>query len=97
MEQQNNPIVIQLNDVNEIIGMIVLVILGIGTLIQTLDMIGILPDKWRNRFKLNRAQDTLEVLRTLGININQYKKRNSTIGIPVDYSEQTVVEKQKNV
>lgn len=95
MEQQNNPIMIQLNDINEIIGMIVLIILGIGTLIQILDMVGLLSSKWRNTLKLNRAQDTLEVLGTLGVNINQYKKRNSTIGIPVDYSNETVVENTK--
>ena len=33
------------------------------------------------------------MLATLGINIKQYKKRNSTIGILVDYSNGTVVEK----
>ena len=86
-----NPVIIQLSSINDIISMIVLVLLGVATLIQILDMIGFIPKKWRYTLKLNRSQDTIDVLKELGINFNQYKKRNATVGIPVDYSKETIV------
>lgn len=93
--EQGNLIIIQLSSINDIISMVVLVLLGIATLIQILDMVGFIPKKWRYQLKLNRSQDTIDVLKSLGINFNQYRKSNATVGIPVDYSKETVVEKTK--
>lgn len=91
--EQGNQIIIQLNDLNDIISTIVLVLLGIATLIQIIDMIGFMPEKWRYKFKLNRAQDTIDVLKELGVDFNQYKKNNAIMGIPVDYSKENIAEK----
>lgn len=93
---QENQIIVQLGNVNDIISMVVLVLLGIATLIQILDLIGFIPKKWRYKLKLSRAQDTIDVLNILGININQYRKSNATVGIPVDYSKETVVDKTRD-
>lgn len=93
--EQGNQIIIYLNDINDIISTLVLVLLGVATLIQILDMIGLWPKRWRDKLKLNRAQETIEVLESLGINFNQYRKSNATVGIPVDYSKETVIEKTR--
>lgn len=99
MEEQaiasGNQIIIQLSSINDIISMIVLVLLGVATLIQILDMIGFIPKKWRYILKLNRSQDTIDVLKELGVNFNQYKKSNSLVGVPIDYSKETIAEKTK--
>ena len=63
----------------------VLLILGIGTLIQVLDMVGLFPEKVRNRLKLNRSRDTLDVLKEYGIDPELYRRHNISVGIPRDY------------
>ena len=88
--EQGKQIIIQLNNINDILSTLVLVILGIATVLQVMDMCGFLTPKWKRKFRLNHAQDTIEVLKELGINFNQYKKINATIGIPVDYSKDTI-------
>lgn len=64
---------------------LVLIILGIGTLLQVLDMLGFLPKKVRNYLKLNHARDTLDVLKEYGIDPEFYKRHNISVGIPQDY------------
>lgn len=90
-----NPVVIQLNNINEVIVWIVIVVLAIATLFQVLDMCGLLPPKFRKFLRLNRSQDTIEVLKELGININQYRKNNLTMGIPRDYPKENLEQKTK--
>lgn len=67
----------------------ILIILGFGTLIQVLDMLGFLPKKWRDHFKLNHSRDTLEVLKEYGIDPELYRRHNISVGIPQDYSQDT--------
>ena len=92
---QENQIIIQLNQVIDVLSTLVLVILGIGTLIQVLDMCGIIPSKLRDKLKLNRSQDTIDVLKEFGVNIEQYRKANILVGIPRDYSKEKLQEKTK--
>ena len=71
-------------------------VLGISTLLAVLDMVGFVPKKLRKRLKLNRAEDTLEVLKELGIDTKVYKRKILSMNFPKDYSnkslEKTVTE-----
>lgn len=71
---------------------IVLIVLGLSTVLQVCDMCGFLPEWFRRRFRLNRAQDTLDVLKELGINSNMYKRKNAIVGIPRDYNQKNLVQ-----
>lgn len=74
----------------DILNSAVLIILGIGTLIQISDMLGFLPEKLRNRLKLNRSKDTLDVLKEYGIDPELYRRHNISVGIPRDYPKDTL-------
>lgn len=69
---------------------IVILLLGISTIIQICDMCGFLPGWIRKRFRINKSQDTLEVLKELGINTNMYKRKNAIVGIPRDYNQDNI-------
>lgn len=78
---------------------IAIILLGISTLIQICDMCGFLPEWVRKKFRINKSQDTLEVLKELGINTNMYKRKNAIVGIPRDYNEESIqkdIEKKLN-
>lgn len=72
------------NDILDLLNVIALIILGIGSLIQLLDTIGLFPAKIRNYLRLNRAKETIDVLKEYGINPDLYKRHNIAIGIPVN-------------
>lgn len=86
----NGPVIISFESINDAISMLILLLLAVSTLIQVMDMCGLLPDRFRRWLKLNRSQDTLEILRELGININQYKKHNAVVDLPRDYASGTI-------
>lgn len=69
---------------------IILGLLGISTVIQICDMCGFLPEYIRRKFRINKSQDTLEVLKELGININMYRRKNALVGIPIDYDKKNI-------
>ena len=69
---------------------IVILLLGISTIIQICDMCGFLPGWIRKRFRINKSQDTLEVLKELGISTNMYKRKNAIVGIPRDYNQDNI-------
>lgn len=69
---------------------IVIILLGISTIIQICDMCGFLPGWIRKRFRINKSQDTLEVLKELGISTNMYKRKNAIVGIPRDYNQDNI-------
>lgn len=69
---------------------IILGLLTISTIIQVCDMCGFLPDWIRRKFRINKSLDTIEVLKELGVNINMHRRRNSIVGIPVDYNKDTI-------
>lgn len=73
---------------------IMIILLGISTIIQICDMCGFLPGWIRKKFRINKSQDTLEVLKELGINTNMYKRKNAIVGIPRDYNQESI---QKDV
>ena len=78
---------------------IILILLSISTLVQVCDMCGFLPEGIRKRFRINKSQDTLEVLKELGINTNMYKRKNAIVGIPRDYNKENIakdIEKKLN-
>lgn len=78
------------DSINDTISMLILFLLAISTLIQVMDMCGLMPERFRKWLKLNRSQDTLDILRELGININQYKKHNAIVDLPRDYASETI-------
>lgn len=69
---------------------IIIILLSVSTLIQICDMCGFLPEWLRKKFRINKSQDTLEVLKELGININMYKRKNAIVGIPRDYNKESL-------
>ena len=78
---------------------VILVVLSISTVIQVCDMCGFLPEWIRRKFRINKSQDTLEVLKEFGINTNMYKRKNAIVGIPRDYDKEHIskdVEKKLN-
>ena len=86
--------------IEEWINRAILIVLAISTLIQVLNWLGFLPMKLRNKLKLNQVEDTLEVLKHLGVDIEKYRKANSVVGLPVDYPkdiEKEVEEKLKEI
>lgn len=78
------------NDILDFLNVIALIILGVGSVIQLVDAIGVLPERIRNYLRLNRAKETIEVLKEYGINPDLYKRHNMALGIPRDYSKDTV-------
>lgn len=68
----------------------ILILLGISTLIQVCDMCGFLPGWIRKKFRINKSQDTLEVLKEFGIDANKYKRKNAIVGIPRDYDYKNI-------
>lgn len=50
------------NNILDLLNVIALIILGIGTLIQLLDTIGLFPAKIRNYLRLNRAKETIDLI-----------------------------------
>lgn len=70
----------------------ILIVLSISTVIQVLDMCGFLPRKVRKFLRLNHSEDTMDVLKEFGINIDMYRRNNATVGIPRDYSRETLEE-----
>lgn len=69
---------------------IIIALLGFSTLIQICDMIGFLPEWLRKRLRVNKSQDTLEVLKEFGINTNMYRRKNAIVGIPRDYDSKNL-------
>lgn len=76
------------DDILNLLNVIALILLALGTVIQLLDSLGFLPPKVRNFFKLNRSRDTIDVLREFGVDTELYQKRNKLVGIPRDYPKE---------
>lgn len=70
----------------DFLGKAPLVILSITTIIDLLCRFGLFPQNWIKRLKLGHAQDTLEVIKELGVDVDLYRRRNATINIPYFYS-----------
>lgn len=73
--------------IEEYINRAILILLAISTLVQILNWMGFLPSKFRKLLKLNQAEDTIEVLKDMGIDIDRYKRVNAIVELPVDYPE----------
>lgn len=58
----------------DLINDIILLLLGLSTLIGILDFIGFLPRKVRNLFRVNRSEDTIDVLNGMGFDLEQYRR-----------------------
>ena len=80
--------------IEEYINRAILILLAISTLVQILNWMGFLPSKFRKLLKLNQAEDTIEVLKDMGIDIDRYKRFNSIVELPVDYPKD-IKKKQK--
>lgn len=81
--------------IEEHINQTILVLLAISTLVQVLNWMGFLPSKLRELLKLNQAEDTLEVLRNMGIDIDRYRRANSVVELPIDYPQD--IEKETEI
>lgn len=83
------------NTILNSLNVLALILLAIGSVIQLLDSLGFIPKKIRDYLKLNRSRDTIEVLKEFGVDADLYKKHNKLVGIPRDYSQETVEENTK--
>lgn len=72
----------KMNEIMDWLNQVILLILGFSTLIGILDFVGILPEKVKKRFKLNRASDTIDVLKEMGVDIDRYKINNESLDFP---------------
>ena len=61
------------DDILNLLNVIALILLALGTVIQLLESLGFLPPKVRNFFKLNRSRDTIDVLREFGVDTELYQ------------------------
>lgn len=69
---------------------IVIFILGLSTLVGILDFVGFLPPQIRKVLRINRADDSLELLRELGVDIDRYKRNNVKFNYPQNLSEESI-------
>ncbi|WP_097003945.1 phosphoribosyltransferase [Lacrimispora amygdalina] len=76
----------------DLLNQIVLLILGLSTIAGILDYVGFLPKWLRGKLRLNRNDDTLSLLRELGVNIDQQKRMNQFISFPRDLHQQSLEE-----
>lgn len=74
---------------------LVWICLTLSTLFMVADFIGIMPKKFRKMLRLNKSDDTLEVLKELGINIESYRRSVSQVSFPKNYDNQSVEEQVK--
>lgn len=81
-----------MDKVSSILHSVVLFILSISTIISILDLVGWMPVKFKKRMIKNRSEETLEVLRNLGIDVDKYKKINASMSFPKDYSEKSLID-----
>ncbi len=83
--------------IEEWINKAILFFLAISTLFQVLNWTGLMPMKLKNKLKMNKAEDTLEVLKHLGVDIDKYRRTNSIMYLPVDYPEDIKKEVKKSI
>lgn len=83
--------------IEELINKIILILLAISTLIQVLNWTGFLPSKLKKFFKLSQAEDTLDVLKELGIDIERYRRVNAIVELPIDYPRDIEKETQRKL
>ncbi len=80
------------DDLNTFLTNLVIILIGLSTLIAVLDICGFLPGRVRKWFQLNRADDTIEVLKRLGIETEQYKRHNNALRFPKSIDSNTIKE-----
>ena len=80
----------------EFINQVILFLLAISTLVGILDFIGFLPKKIRNWLKLNRMDGTLELLKELGIDIDQHRRSNIALKYPKKFTDENIEEVTNN-
>lgn len=80
--------------IEDYINKLILLLLAISTLVQVLNWMGFLPPKFRKILKLNQAEDTIEVLKDMGIDIERYRRANAIVELPIDYPQNIQKETQ---
>lgn len=73
--------------------MLVLVILAISTVVSALDFIGFLPMKVKKSLRMSKVQDTIDVLKELGVDIDKYKRSIISTNYPKEYDSEQSIEK----
>lgn len=69
-------------NVFEGINQAILIILAFSTLVGILDFVGFLPHSIRKWLRLNRADEMIETLRELGMDIDQRRRVNKAVNYP---------------
>lgn len=83
--------------IEDVINRIILGLLAISTLIQVLNWIGFIPAKFKKVLKLHQAEDTLDVLKEFGIDIERYRRVNAIVDLPIDYPQDIEKETQNKL
>lgn len=80
------------NAVNSTITQAILIILSVATLVTVLDYLGWLPPKVRRFLHLNRAQDTVEILKEFGIDTRNYIDATMPLRFPKGEDPQSIIQ-----
>ncbi len=79
---------------NNTITQIILVLLSLSSLIGILDYFGFLPRSIKTWLRLNRTEDTMELLSRFGVDIDRYRRTNQSVSFPKFLTESEI---EKNV
>lgn len=77
-------------DVLDLINQCVLLLLAFSTLIGILNFIGMLPPKVQNFFRLNRAEDTIKALTSLGFDLEKYRRIIQANQFPKEFAPKEI-------
>lgn len=85
---------------DNVVMQLVTIALAISTLLGILDYVGFLPAGLKNWLKMNRSQDSLELLNRLGVDVDRLHRANQAVSFPKTLNEaelkQTVQQELEN-
>lgn len=65
---------------------IIILILGISTIIQLVVGFGWFPKKVRDFFYRSKAEDTIDILKEMGVDVDKYRRSNISMNYTKDCS-----------
>ena len=72
---------------DNVVMQLIAVALAISTLLGVLDYVGFLPARLKNWLKMNRSQDSLELLKRLGVDVDRLHRVNQSVNFPRTLNE----------
>ena len=72
---------------DNVVMQLITIVLAVSTLLGILDYVGFLPAKLKNWLKMNRSQDSLDILNRLGVDVDRLRRANQSVSFPKTLSE----------